>query len=179
MSRRALIVTSAALLAAGAPAVAATVAPASASPARGSVMAGARSASAPRVPTRIVGRHGTVFGTRTVTASGTTVRVGRKRCAVASGTPLAALLAARRAGAPAVKLADYGSCSRRAADGGGLYVTQIGRDRRGGMSGWVYSVNGRIGTAGAADPAGPFGRGPLRGGQHVLWFWCRDASRCQ
>ncbi|MBB4664743.1 hypothetical protein [Conexibacter arvalis] len=135
-------------------------------------------AASPRVATKVVGKRGTVFGSRTVTASATTVKVGRKRCAVPAGTPLAALLAADRAGAPAVKVADYGSCGRRAANSGGLYVTQVGSDRRRGQAGWVYAVNGRVGTAGAADPSGPFGSGRLRGGQKVVWFWCARANSC-
>lgn len=136
-------------------------------------------AAAPRVATKVVGKGGTLFRTRVVPARASTVGVAGKRCAVAAGTPLAALLAASRAGGPAVKVSDYGSCSRRAADGGGLYVTQVGRDRRRGRAGWVYAVNGRIGTAGAADPLGPFGRGTLRRGQRVTWFWCAEASRCE
>lgn len=139
----------------------------------------AGAAGSPRVHAKIVGKSGTVFKTRTVSTPATTVAVGRKRCAVAAGTPLAALMALRRAGGPPVKLTDYGSCSRRAVDGGGLYVTKIGRDLRGGQSGWVYLINGRVGTAGAADPLGPYGNGLLRRGQRVTWFWCRVASKCE
>jgi hypothetical protein len=108
----------------------------------------------------------------------TTVKVGGKRCAVAGSTPLAALLAAARRAGQSVSVADYGSCSRKAADGGGLYVSKIGPDRRGGQAGWVFAVDGRLGTAGAADPTGPFGSGLLRGGQKVVWFWCARASGC-
>jgi hypothetical protein len=135
-------------------------------------------AASPRVTTKVVGKRGTVFRARTVTASGTTVKVGRKRCSVPAGTPLAALLAADRAGAPAVKVSDYGSCGS-SANAGGLYVTAVGADRRHGQSGWVYAVNGRVGTAGAADPSGPFGSGRLRGGQKVVWFWCAKAGSCE
>lgn len=152
---------------------------------RFTVAAGARGASAsavaaaaPRVTAKVVGKRGTVFGARTVTASGTTVKVGRKRCAVPAGTPLAALLAADRAGGPSVKVSDYGSCGS-AANAGGLYVTQVGSDRRGGQSGWVYAVDGRVGSAGAADSSGPFGSGRLRGGQKVVWFWCAQAGACE
>jgi hypothetical protein len=187
MIRRSLALAAfAAALLAGA---AATVAPAGAAvvPAVGAAahaatparLAAARAAAAPHVTTKIVGkRHHTAFGPRTLTASATTVRVGRKRCAVAAGTPLAALLAARRAGGPTVTLADYGSCSGRAADGGGLYVAAIAGVQRGGPAGWVFAVGGRIGTAGAADPTGPFGSGLLRGGQKVVWFWCAQAGAC-
>jgi len=37
----------------------------------------------------------------------------------------------------------------------------------------VYKVGRRGATAGAADPGGPFGRGRLRTGQRVTWFYCR------
>ena len=35
--------------------------------------------------------------------------------------------------------------------------------------------------AGAADPTGPFGRGLLKSGQRVLWFYCiaDDEGGCQ
>lgn len=144
--------------------------------AKGSAVAVA--AAAPRVSIKIVGKRGTVFGTRTVTAAGTTVKVGRKRCTVPAATPLAALLAADRAGAPAVTVADYGRCGS-AANAGAIYVTQIGGDRRANLAGWIYAVDGRVGTAGAADPSGPFGSGRLRGGQKVVWFWCAKAGVCE
>lgn len=135
-------------------------------------------AVAPRVTVTIRGRRRTLLRRRAVRARATTVRVGGKRCAVAGGTPLAALLAVRRAGGPAVTVTDYGACSRRAADGGGLFVARIGRERAVGAAGWVFVVNGRHATAGAADPSGPFGSGPLRRGDRVVWFWCRQAGRC-
>lgn len=106
----------------------------------------------------------------TVRASAATVRVGRRRCAVAAATPLAALW---RSDVPRLALRDFGRCSRRARDAAGLYVRAIGRDRGRGRSGWVYKVGNRQGTAGAADPSGPFGRGRLRGRPRVLWFYCR------
>lgn len=114
----------------------------------------------------------------TVRASATTVRVGRRRCGVARSTPLAALV---RSDVPRLSLRDFGSCSRRARDGAGLYVRAIGRDRARGRDGWVYKVGNRQGTAGAADPSGPFGRGRLRGRPRVLWFYCRldDEGSCQ
>jgi len=40
------------------------------------------------------------------------------------------------------------------------------------MEGWSYKVDNRAGTAGAADPAGPFGAGMLKPNSRVLWFWC-------
>ena len=107
------------------------------------------------------------------------VAVGRRRCAVAADTPLAALLATR---IPRVRLRDYGACSRRSRDAGGLFVTAIGRHGNRGNDGWVYKVGTRQGTAGAADPGGPLGRGRLRSGARVTWFYCRfdeRAGSCQ
>ena len=74
---------------------------------------------------------------RTVRAGATRVKVGRKRCALAQGTPLAALARSRPG---TLRIADYGSCGRRAADSGGLYVRGIGRDVISGPedpNGWV------------------------------------------
>lgn len=142
----------------------------------------APAAAGPRVETMIVGRDGRVsFGPRAVTASEATVTAGRRRCRVASGTPLAALAAARRARGPSFAVADLaGSCSaRRARDSAGLFVRRVGRDRNRGQSGWVYKVGNRAGISGAADPSGPFGSGRLRRGARVLWFWCRAALACE
>jgi hypothetical protein len=111
-----------------------------------------------------------------VSTRGVLVRVGRRRCAVPTGTALAALVRSRVA---RVRLRDFASCSRRARDAGGLFVRAIGHDRNHGRSGWVYKVGGKAATAGAADPSGPFGRGRLRSGQRVTWFYCRDATNCQ
>src|SRR3954468_13927408 len=104
----------------------------------------------------------------------TTVKVGRKRCAVAASTPLAALV---HSGIGPLSLRDYGSCSKRAADGGSLFVAAIGADRNKGSDGWVYKAGNVLGTAGAADPAGPLGRGRLRAGARVTWFWCHVTTR--
>ena len=106
-----------------------------------------------------------------VRAASTRVRVGNKRCAVGLGTPMAALVRARPG---KVRIRDYGSCGRRAHDAGGLYVRGIRRDiaRPGDPFGWVYKVANKAAPAGAADPAGPFGRGKLRPGQRITWFWC-------
>ena len=135
----------------------------------------------PRVETMVVGQTRVLFGPRAVTARATTVRAGGRRCAVGAATPLAALAAARRAGAPGFAVRDFGSCSRSARDAGGLFVDRIGRERNRGRNGWTYKVGTRAGTAGAADPAGSFGDGRrLRRGARVLWFWCRLGPRgCQ
>jgi hypothetical protein len=104
------------------------------------------------------------------------VRVGRRRCAVGSRTALAALVRLRPG---TIRLRDFGSCSRRARDAGGLYVAAIGKESERGQGGWVYKVGRKAATAGAADPTGPFGNGRLRRGQRVTWFYCLRAGNCQ
>jgi hypothetical protein len=106
--------------------------------------------------------------------AGTTTKVGDKRCALAGGTPLAALV--RSAIAP-LSIRDYGACSKRPADASSLFVRAIGSDRNTGSDGWVYKAGNVLGTAGAGDPAGPLGRGRLRAGARVTWFWCHVTSR--
>jgi hypothetical protein len=96
--------------------------------------------------------------------------VGSRRCAVASGTALAALA---RTKPPKLKLHDYGSCSKKhARDAVSLFVYGIGPDTNAGVDGWVYKVGNRLATAGAADPSGPFGNGRLHAGARVTWFYC-------
>jgi hypothetical protein len=125
-------------------------------------------AAAPRMGQMVVARSGeATFAT--VRAAATSVRVGRRRCAIPAGTPLAALARSRP---PSLRLRDFGSCSDRARDAAGLYVSRIGRDAARGRAGWVYKVGHRQGTAGAADPSGPFGRGPLRSAARITWFYC-------
>jgi hypothetical protein len=127
------------------------------------------SAKSPVVQQMVVFRSGRAETSR-VSTGGLRVRVGRKRCAVAGGTALAALL---RDPPARVRLRDFGACSRRPRDGGQLFVSAIGADVNRGNDGWVYKVGRRAATAGAADPTGPFGRGRLRAGQRVTWFYCR------
>src|SRR4051812_20862995 len=128
---------------------------------------GAARAAAPRVQAMIVHRSGAVFGPRSVGAGATRVR----RCRVPAATPLAVLAALGRTGGPSFRAS--GACSA-------LYVFQVGGDRARGRAGWVYKVGHRLGTTAAADPSGPFGTGRrLRSGQHVTWFWCVSAARCQ
>jgi hypothetical protein len=103
-----------------------------------------------------------------------TVKVARRTCVVGAGTPLAALV---HSGVGPLSLRDYGSCSGRAADAGSLFVAAIGTDRNKGSDGWVYKVGNVLATAGAGDPAGPFGRGRLRAGARVTWLWCHVSAR--
>jgi hypothetical protein len=137
------------------------------------VAAAPASAATPRVDVMVVGKSAVLQAPATVSARATKVKVGRRSCTVAAGTPLGALAAVRRAGGPPYHVRDFGSCSRRAADAGGLFVDRIGSERNAGSDGWVYKVGRKAGTTSAADPSGPFGTGRrLRTGQQVLWYWC-------
>jgi hypothetical protein len=130
-------------------------------------------AALPRIDQMVVFRSGSVRMSHPGMAQ-TTVRVSGRSCAVAAATPLAALV---RSGVGPLTLRDYGSCSKRPADGGSLFVAAIGPDRNKGSDGWVYKAGNVLGTAGAADPAGPLGRGRLRPGARVTWFWCHVTAR--
>jgi hypothetical protein len=130
-------------------------------------------AAASRVDQMVVFRSGKAQISHPAAAQAT-VKVKGRRCAVAADTPLAALV---RSGVGPLSLRDYGSCSKRPADGGSLFVGGIGPDRNKGSDGWVYKAGNVLGTAGAADPAGPRGRGRLRPGARVTWFWCHVRTR--
>jgi hypothetical protein len=130
-------------------------------------------AATPRVRVAVVGPGEQVLSapaSRAVPA--TRLRVGARTCHIPSATPLGALVATRR---PLTVTGD-GSCTAAA-----FYVTAVAGRRARGREGWVYKVGARAGTAGAADPSGPFGTGRrLRPGDRVLWFWCRlGAGGCQ
>jgi hypothetical protein len=138
-------------------------------------------AAAPAVESMVVGRSAVLAPAAKVPAPAATISAGSRRCRVGEGTPLAALAAVRRAGGPAFRVRDYGSCSSRPRDAAGLFVNRIGSDGNRGQDGWVYKVGDRVGTTPAADLGGPFGTGRrIRSGQRVLWFWCEmGASGCQ
>ena len=145
------------------------------------VAAAPAGAAAPVVDQLVVFKNGSAKVGK-ARASATRVKVGGKRCAVGAGTPLAALV---RGKPGTLRFKDFGSCSSRARDAGGLYVRGIGRDVISGPEdpdGWVYKVGNKAAPAGAADPTGPFGRGLLRSRQRVTWFWCvslQDEEGCQ
>jgi hypothetical protein len=126
-------------------------------------------AAAPAIRQLVVFRDGSAVS-KTVSTRATRVRVGDRRCTAGDGTALAALVRSRPG---RIRLRDFGSCSSRARDGAGLFVQAIRRDVNRGQNGWVYKVGRRAATAGAADPGGPLGRGRLRAGQRVTWFYCR------
>jgi hypothetical protein len=129
----------------------------------------AGAAGPPRIEQMVVFRSGEAL-TKTASSAAVLVRAGRRRCSAGDATPLAALVRSRPG---RLRIRDFGACSRRARDGGGLFVQSIRADRNRGQNGWVYKVGRRGATAGAADPSGPFGRGRLRRGQRVTWFFCR------
>jgi hypothetical protein len=126
-------------------------------------------AAAPTVRQLVVFRDGSATS-ETVSTRATRVRVEGRRCTAGDGTALAGLVRSRPG---RIRLRDFGACSTRARDGGGLFVQAIRGDGNRGQHGWVYKVGRRAATAGAADPRGPLGRGRLRAGQRVTWFYCR------
>jgi hypothetical protein len=129
----------------------------------------AAGAAAPTVKQLVAFRDGGSVA-KTVSTRAVTLKVEGRRCTAGDATPLAALV---RSHPGKLRLSDFGACSRRAANGGGLFVKGIRGDVNRGQNGWVYKVGRRSATAGAADPAGPFGNGRLRAGQRVTWFYCR------
>jgi hypothetical protein len=136
----------------------------------------AAAGGSPGVSQLVVFRDGSAKE-KTVHARRVTVRVNGRSCALPVGTPLAALAASRVA---PIGFKDFGSCSRRARDASGLFVRSLGPDANAGEDGWVYKVAHKLGTAGAADPTGPFGHGLLRSRSQVLWFYCHfQNGSCQ
>jgi len=129
----------------------------------------AAEARAPVIEQLVVFRSGEAL-TKRVSTAGVLVRAGRRRCAAGDGTALAALVRSRPG---RLRIRDFGACTRRPRDSAGLFVEAIRSDRNRGQNGWVYKVGRRGATTGAADPSGPFGRGRLRAGQRVTWFFCR------
>jgi hypothetical protein len=141
----------------------------------GAVLAAPAAAEArARVEVMVVGKSAVLAGPERVALKSRTARVGGKRCSIGRATPLSVLAGT----GVSFRLRDYGACSRRARDAGSLYVSKIGPDRERGNDGWVYKVGRRAATAGAADTGGPFGRGRLRAGQRVTWFYCVRAGDC-
>ncbi len=146
--------------------------------ARGPGRKAAAAARAARVRVMVVGRRGVIRGARELRAGSARVRVGGRRCKVAASTPLAALARALSGTGTGYGVRDFGRCSRRSPDDSGqLLVNRVGGERNSGSDGWFYKVNHRAGTAGGADPLGPLGRGRLRNGDEVLWFFCTHDER--
>lgn len=131
----------------------------------------------PPVITQLVVFKDGSFKEKAARAKRVAVHIGHRRCLVPAGTPLAALVASK---VTRIGLHDYGSCSKRARDASGLFVRKLGPDANRGQDGWVYKVGRKSGSAGAADPSGPFGHGKLKTGAHVLWFYCHmQGPSCQ
>jgi len=128
------------------------------------------SAAGPKVSTVIANRIGIVFGPKTTEAHSFVTEVGstKRRCQVAQGTPLAAL----KGTGVFFHLKDFGRCSMSTSASAGLFLDKLVDTTNTGTSGWTFKVNNRAGTAGAADPAGPFGSGSLVTGDKIIWFWC-------
>lgn len=134
--------------------------------------AAASAKGAPLIDQMVVFRSGKVVEGR-ARAERTTVTIGKRTCGVAAATALAALV---RSDPGPIGFHDYGDCSRRPADSAGLFVKAMRGERNRAQDGWVYKVGRKLATAGAADPAGPFGSGRLRAGDDVVWFYCRQFS---
>jgi len=141
------------------------------------VAATASAKGSPLIDQMVVFRSGKAIE-RQVRAARTTTTVGKRTCGVAAATALAALVRSRPG---RIGYHDYGACSRRPGDSAGLFVKALRGERNRGQDGWVYKVGNKLATAGAADPAGPFGNGRLRTGDDVLWFYCSEFSNgtCQ
>ncbi len=129
----------------------------------------AAAAAAPQVRQLVVYRDGSALQ-KQVSTRASSVHVDGRNCTTGDSNALSALVRSRPG---TLRLRDFGSCSSRARDGAGLFVKAIRGDVNRGQNGWVYKVGNRAATAGAADPGGPFGRGRLRAGQRLTWFYCR------
>jgi hypothetical protein len=143
---------------------------------RRAVRSATAAAAAARVEVLVAGRERVVAGPFTVRARAASVRASGRRCAVRASTPLAALVAALGRRSVGYRLKDFGSCSpRRTRDSGQLFVNRVGRDRNRGQDGWVYKVDDRALSRGAAE-------GRVRPGDRVAWLYCHqqaDAGGCQ
>ncbi len=132
--------------------------------------------SGPQVEMMIVGAGNEIVARPLVlTAPPSTVDTSHGSCAVAEGTPLAALVAFHRTRGPAFAVRDDGHCSSSSpSDSGGLVVYSLDCETDHGQNGWEYKVNNRVGATGAADQSGPFGTGHrLAPYSKLIWFWCQ------
>ena len=106
-------------------------------------------AAPPKISQLVVFRDGSAQN-KTVSTRATRVSVAGRRCTAGDGTALAALV---RSKPGKLRLHDFGSCTRRASDGAGLFVRSIDGDANRGQNGWVYKV-GRRRAPGLPIPAG-------------------------
>jgi hypothetical protein len=107
-------------------------------------------AAAATVDVMVVGRERVLRAPAEVRLKARTVKVAGRRCRVGARTPLAVLVATRLP----LGVRDYGSCGRRPRDAAGLYVSKVAGERERGRGGWVYKVGRRAGSTGAADTSG-------------------------
>ena len=138
------------------------------------LLAAPQVAQAATVTTMVVGKQRVLRAAKPVKLVDTRrVKVGSRRCTVSGHTPLGVLAATSLA----IRVRDYGSCGRRPADAASLFVTRIAGDRNRGQDGWVYKVGRKVSSAGAGDRSAR----RLRGGDRLLWFFCRmnNAGGCQ
>jgi len=181
----------------GVPALAALVAllALAAAPPAGSAAANARAGARPAGPRArqsliyagppvefmVVGAGNVILDRAEVsTLPNETVSTSHGSCGVALGLPMDALVVLSHQRRVSFTLHDYGHCTSAPASSGQLFVTSIDGERNHGQNGWEYKVDGRSGTAGAADPSGPFGNGPLKPYERVVWFWCQSfGGGCQ
>lgn len=137
------------------------------------MLAAPQAAQSATVTTMVAGKRGVLREAKPVRiVEKRRVKVGGRRCAVAGATPLGVLAGT---GLP-LRIRDYGRCGRRTADAASLFVTRIRAERNRGQDGWVYKVGRIVSSAGAGDRSGR----RLRGGDRLLWFYCRQrAGGCQ
>jgi hypothetical protein len=138
------------------------------------LLAAPQAAPAASVTTMVAGKERALRSAKPVKLVDTRrVKVGSRRCTVSGRTPLGVLAATSLT----VRVRDYGSCGRRPADAGSLFVTRIAGERNRGQDGWVYKVGRKVSSAGAGDRSGR----RLRAGDRLLWFFCRTtrAGGCQ
>ena len=125
----------------------------------------AAAAKPPTVQMMVVGKTRTLMAARPVALKATSIKIGRRRCSVAAGTALAALVDARLK----PRVTNAAGC-----DPASMFVTKIGPDTNHGIAGWEYKIGHTSPSPSAGDPGGR-----LRAGQQLVWFWCERASACQ
>jgi len=93
--------------------------------------AASAAAASPAVEMMVVGKTRTLVAPRSVTVKATTVKIGRRRCRVAAGTALAALIDARAK----PRVTNVAGC-----DPASMFVTKVGPDANRGIAGWQYKI---------------------------------------
>jgi len=127
--------------------------------------ASAAAAKPPTVAMMVVGKTRTLMAARSVALKANSIKIGRRRCAVAAGTALTGLIDARLK----PRVTNVAGC-----DPASMFVDKIGPDANRGIAGWEYKVGHASPSPSAGDPGGR-----LRAGQQLVWFWCTRASACQ